>query len=35
VPDKLLKNMKELKPYFDASFKYVLSLKPKPGKKSR
>jgi hypothetical protein len=35
VPDKLLKNTKELKPYFDASYKYVLSLKPKPGKKSK
>jgi hypothetical protein len=34
VPDKLLKNTKELKPYFDASYKYVLSLKPKPEKKS-
>src|SRR5689334_24485435 len=29
VPDKLLKNTKELKPYFDMSFKYVNSLKPK------
>jgi len=33
VPDKLLKNTKELKPYFDMSFKYVSSLKPKPTKK--
>ena len=33
VPDKLLKNTKELKPYFDLSFEYVSSLKPKPGKK--
>lgn len=29
VPDKLLKNTKELKPYFDISFEYVKSLKPK------
>src|SRR5215471_12974407 len=28
VPDKLLKNTKELKPYFDMSFNYVNSLKP-------
>ena len=27
VPDKLLKNTKELKTYFDMSFKYVNSLK--------
>jgi hypothetical protein len=29
VPDKLLKNTKELKPYFDISFEYVKSLKAK------
>jgi hypothetical protein len=34
VPDRLLKNTKELKPYFDASFTYVLSLKPKVKKKN-
>ncbi len=33
VPDKLLKNTKELKPFFDKSFEYVSSLKPKPTKK--
>jgi hypothetical protein len=34
VPDKLFKNTKELKPYFDMSFKYVASLKPKPATKN-
>ena len=29
VPDKLLKNTEELKPYFDLSFKYVKTLKAK------
>ena len=29
VPDKLLKNLKEFKPYFDISFEYVKSLKAK------
>jgi len=29
VPDKLLLNLKELKPYFDISFKFVSSLKAK------
>jgi hypothetical protein len=29
VPDMLLKNTKELKPYFDISFKYVDALKAK------
>ena len=33
VPDKLLKNTKELKPYFDISFEYVKTLKAKPTKK--
>jgi hypothetical protein len=29
VPDTLLKKTRELKPYFDLSFKYVSSMKPK------
>ena len=29
VPDSLLASTRELKPYFDASYKYVSSLKPK------
>ena len=29
VPDKLLKDTKKLKPYFDISFEYVKTLKPK------
>ena len=29
VPDKLFENFKEFKPWFDISFKYVKSLKPK------
>jgi hypothetical protein len=33
VPDELLKKTTELKPYFDASFEYVNSLKPKTTKK--
>jgi len=33
VPDEILKNTKELKPYFDSNYKYVKSLKPKPSKK--
>ena len=33
VPDKLLRNTKELKPYFAISVEYVISLKPKPTKK--
>jgi hypothetical protein len=33
VPDALLKKTKELKPYFDMSFEYVNSLKPKSTKK--
>jgi hypothetical protein len=32
VPDALLKKTKELKPYFDMSFEYVNSLKPKSAK---
>jgi len=33
VPDKLLKNTKELKPFFDKSFEYVNTLKPKTSKR--
>jgi hypothetical protein len=33
VPDRLLKKTQELKTYFDLSYAYVGSLKPKPGKK--
>jgi hypothetical protein len=33
VPDSLLKNTKELQPYFKKSFDYVNSLKPKATKK--
>jgi hypothetical protein len=35
VPDKLLRKTPELKKYFDVSFAYVSSLKPKPGKKGK
>jgi len=35
VPDSLLKNTKELKPYFDASFIYVSAMKPKLTKKAK
>ncbi len=35
VPDKLLKNTKELKRYFDLSFESIKSLKPKPTTKSK
>ena len=35
VPNSLLRKTKELKPYFDASFAYVNSLKPKATKKSK
>lgn len=35
VPDELLKKTDELKKYFDASFAYVGSLKPKPSKKKK
>jgi hypothetical protein len=34
VPDALLAKTKELKPYFDKSYEYVASLKPKPTKKA-
>jgi hypothetical protein len=33
VPDELLQNMEELKPYLDISYAYVKTLKPKPTKK--
>ena len=33
VPDRLLKNTKELQPYLELSYEYVGSLKPKPTKK--
>ena len=33
VPDTLLRKTKELKAYFDMSFAYVASLKPKPTKR--
>ena len=33
VPDPLLEKTKELAKYFELSFRYVQTLKPKPGKK--
>ena len=33
VPDELLENTEELKPYLDKSYEYVKTLKPKPAKK--
>ncbi len=35
VPDSLLKKITELKPYFQSSYKYVSSLKPKPTAKKK
>ena len=35
VPDALLASTRELKKYFDASYKYVSSLKPKPAPKRK
>ena len=35
VPDKLLQKTGELKRYFDLSYEYVSSLKPKPSKKGK
>ena len=35
VPDALLAKMRELKPYFDVSYAYVGSLKPKPTTKKK
>lgn len=33
VPERLLKNMKELQKYFAMSYQYVQTLKPKPSRK--
>jgi hypothetical protein len=33
VPDALLKNTRELQKYFELSYRYVRTLKPKPSKK--
>jgi hypothetical protein len=33
VPDELLENTAELKPYLDISYEYIQTLKPKPTKK--
>jgi len=33
VPDTLLEQTQELRPFFEISYKYVRSLKPKPSKK--
>ena len=35
VPDSLLASTRELKKYFDSSYEYVKSLKPKPTAKSK
>ena len=35
VPDELLEKTKELKKYFDLSYEYVSSLKPKPSKSGK
>ena len=35
VPDALLEKTRELKKYFDLSYAYVGSLKPKPTKKKK
>ena len=35
VPDELLQKTQELKKYFDISYAYVGSLKPKPARKSK
>jgi TfoX/Sxy family transcriptional regulator of competence genes len=35
IPDVLLTNTKELKKYFDLSYEYVKSLKPKPTAKTK
>src|ERR1044071_2491781 len=35
VPEKLLKNTKQLQPYFNQSYDYVKSLKPKPTTKKK
>lgn len=35
VPGSLLEKTMELKPYFDTSYRYVSSLKPKPAKRQK
>ncbi|HEY2461767.1 MAG TPA: hypothetical protein VGI16_13225 [Candidatus Acidoferrum sp.] len=35
VPDALLKDTKKLQPYFQLSYEYIKSLKPKPTKKPK
>ena len=35
VPDSLLENTEELKPYLDLSYEYIKTLKPKPTKKKK
>jgi TfoX/Sxy family transcriptional regulator of competence genes len=35
VPDSLLKDTKTLQPYFQLSYQYIQSLKPKPTKKTK
>jgi hypothetical protein len=35
VPDDLLRNTKELRKYFDASYRYAQAMRPKPTKKER
>ncbi|HTK20196.1 MAG TPA: hypothetical protein VL442_11800 [Mucilaginibacter sp.] len=35
VPDSLLQNLDEMKPYFDLSYQYASSLKPKPTTKRK
>lgn len=35
VPDDLLENTEELKPYLDISYEYIKTLKPKPTKKKK
>ena len=35
VPDSLLSSTRELKKFFDSSYQYVSSLKPKPSKKGK
>ena len=35
VPDSLLKDTKPLQPYFQLSYQYIQSLKPKPTKKTK
>ena len=35
VPDELLENTEELKPYLDLSYEYIKTLEPKPTKKKK